>query len=85
MFDGKEQKVMLRCDDEMANVIIDQFGRDIEIQKTNKGYFKVRVEVAVSDQFYGWVFGLGGKVVIESPKKVKDGMQTLLDAQNGLS
>ncbi len=81
MFDGQEQTVTLRCDDNMANVIIDQFGRDIKINKTNKGYFTVVVDVAVSDQFYGWIFGLGGKVIIESPEDVKKGMLRMFEDQ----
>jgi hypothetical protein len=35
-------------------------------------YFKVNVEVAVSDQFFGWVVGIGGFVTIEAPENVKN-------------
>ncbi len=83
MFDWEEIKVTLRCKNEMANVIIDQFGRDIQIQKLKNGEFKARVEVAVSDQFLGWILALGGKVVIESPKSVKDRFVELMHENMG--
>ncbi|MCR5701818.1 MAG: WYL domain-containing protein [Lachnospiraceae bacterium] len=83
MFDGEEQMVTLRCSDDMANVIIDQFGRDIQIQKMKTGEFKARVEVAVSDQFLGWILALGGKVVIESPKAVRDRFVELIQENMG--
>lgn len=83
MFDGEEIKVTLRCKNEIANVIIDQFGRDIQIQKLKNGEFKARVEVAVSDQFLGWILALRGKVVIESPKSVKDRFVELMQENMG--
>ncbi|MBR6224087.1 MAG: WYL domain-containing protein [Lachnospiraceae bacterium] len=72
MYDGEEQKITLRCDNDMANVIYDQFGHGINVVKTNNGYFKANVNVAVSDMFLGWILALGGKVVIESPKSVRE-------------
>lgn len=79
MFDGEEQKVTLRCANEMANVMIDQFGRDIPIQKMEDGHFRAVVEVAVSDQFLGWIISLGGLVVIEAPQNVREQMADLLE------
>ncbi len=34
-------------------------------------FFRVKVDVAVSNVFYGWVFGFDGKVKIEGPKEVQ--------------
>lgn len=72
MYDGDEQAVTLLCDNSMANVIIDRFGRDIVIHKADDEHFKVRVDVAVSNQFLGWIIALGGNVVVDSPEDVKD-------------
>ena len=41
---------------------------------------KVGVPIAVSPQFYGWVFGLKNMVTIESPQSVVDGMKEMLAA-----
>ena len=71
MYDGEEQTVTLICDNNMANVIIDQFGRETKLLKIDDEHFKAKVDVAVSDQFLGWIIALGGSVVIDSPKSVK--------------
>ena len=39
----------------------------------------VTVNVAVSDQFFGWVFGLGDLVRIVAPVHVKQGMKEMLE------
>lgn len=36
------------------------------------------MDVAVSNQFYGWVIALGGDAKIEKPKAVKEEMEKLL-------
>jgi len=78
MFDGKEQRVTLRCKNYLANVIVDQFGTDVSMHPVDKDYFTVNVDVAVSNQFYGWVLALGGDAVIEKPAAVKEEMGELI-------
>ncbi|MCR5214419.1 MAG: WYL domain-containing protein [Eubacterium sp.] len=79
MYGGEIQNVSLRCQNEMANIIIDQFGKDVRLRPSDEGYFTVKVDVAVSNQFLSWVIALGGKVKIEKPDNVKEQMQKLLD------
>ncbi|SDA38505.1 Predicted DNA-binding transcriptional regulator YafY, contains an HTH and WYL domains [Butyrivibrio sp. INlla18] len=72
MFGGKETKVKLRFKGEMVGVLLDRFGKDISIRKsTTAGWSETNVDVAVSDQFFGWIFALGGSVVIAGPDEVK--------------
>ena len=82
MFGGEEETVTLLCKNEMANVIIDQFGRDVRIQKVDDEHFKVKVDVIVSDQFFGWITALGDKVLIESPIDVVDKMKDYISVLN---
>ena len=70
MFGGEMQTVTLRCENDMANVILDQFGRNAELIKVDAEHFEVSVEVAVSDQFLGWVIALGDGVTITGPEEV---------------
>ena len=56
MFDGEEIEVELLCDNDMANVIIDQFGRDVTLRKIDDEHFKVNVDVVLSSQFLSWIF-----------------------------
>ena len=76
MFGGKVTDVKLRCENGMIGVILDRFGKEIMIRPDGRDHFVTNVEVSVSDQFFGWIFGLGGQVRILSPadvvKKMKE-------------
>ena len=71
MFGGKEERVTLLCKNEMANVIIDQFGKETNLMRVDDEHFEARVDVVVSDQFLGWIISLGGKVRVVGPDDVK--------------
>lgn len=75
MYGGKEEVVTLECDNDMAGVVIDRFGKDVTLRETDDSHFQVRVSVQVSPQFLGWVCSLGGKVVISAPQSVVDVMK----------
>ena len=75
MFGGELQTVTLRCENSMANVILDHFGRDTKLTKVDEEHFEVSVEVAVSDQFFGWVIALGDNVRIIGPQNVMQQMK----------
>ena len=71
MFGGQETKVKLAFDDDMVGVFLDRFGKDITIKPyIQKGWSEISVDVAVSDQFLGWIFALGPKVKIVGPDAV---------------
>lgn len=78
MYSGKEEIVTLLCENRMANVIRDRFGRDIHMQKVDDNHFTVRVDVAVSGNFLGWIIGIGGVKIIE-PESVVGRMQEIRD------
>jgi hypothetical protein len=78
MFGGEIERVTLKCKNEMANVIVDQFGKEVWMIPLDDNYFKVNVDVAVSDQFFGWVFALGGAVTIAGPESVREEMKEAL-------
>lgn len=70
MFDGEVQCVKLELENHLAGVVIDRFGKDITLVKTDENHFTVRVDVAVSGQFFGWVLALGSGVRIVEPEAV---------------
>lgn len=72
MFAGTEVNVTLHCEDRLTGVCIDRFGTDVFMHKTTKNKVRIRADVAVSPQFFGWLAGLGTGIVIESPKQVKE-------------
>ncbi|SEF94010.1 Predicted DNA-binding transcriptional regulator YafY, contains an HTH and WYL domains [Butyrivibrio sp. Su6] len=73
MFGGTETKVKLKFKNDLVGVLIDRFGKDISIRKSDEeGWSETSVDVAISDQFFGWLFALSDGVIIASPEDVKD-------------
>ena len=71
MFGGEEIRVKLEFRNEIVGVLLDRFGREIQIQKSDReGWSVTNVDVALSDQFYGWIFSLGTKIRIIEPEEV---------------
>lgn len=78
MFGGETQVVTLKLPEELIGVILDRFGREADIRILPGNMVSVRVRVTVSMQLYGWITGLGGKVVITGPDDVKEGYRDYL-------
>lgn len=72
MFGGELTDVRLRFSTDMIGVVADRFGKDIYVREENDEFFLVDIKVALSPQFFGWIFGLSGKVQIVSPKTAVD-------------
>ncbi len=64
MFGGEEVMVTLECTNDMANVIIDRFGRKIEITPVDDEHFRTDVDVVMSDKFLAWVIALKGVKIV---------------------
>lgn len=88
MFTGETVTVRLRFAEHLAGAVIDRFGRDVMITAAGDGHFSVSVDVAVSPQFYAWLFAFGTEVEILSPESVRDEFRdrlARLQAQYGKS
>ncbi len=76
MYGGEKTRVSIAFKEEMVGVLIDRFGSGIPIKTLkNDGWYETMVEVAVSDQFLGWIFALGENVRITGPKRVVSRMK----------
>ena len=71
MFAGDETTVILQCDEALTGVMIDRFGLDVPMRPVDPGQIRVRANVAVSRQFFGWLTGLGSGVQIISPQEIR--------------
>jgi len=80
MFDGDERLITLEFTEKMTNVIIDKFGKDVRITKKDDMY-EMKINLAVSPQFFGWVFGLHGDVRITGPEDVSNHYKDMLKKQ----
>ena len=75
MFQGERCEVLLLCKNELAGAIIDRFGKDISLIPYDEGRFTVRLAVEASQQFIGWVIGLGSGVKLLSPESMVETMR----------
>ncbi len=72
MYSGEQTRVTVRFPENLASVVIDQFGMDVNMMKIDDKTFKASFRIDVSPQFFGWVFSMGNHVCIEGPKEVKE-------------
>lgn len=79
MFAGEEETVTLCCEKGLTGVIIDRFGKEVAMRPKDETHILVRVNVAVSRQFFGWLTGLGAAVRIEGPERIAGEYQQYLN------
>lgn len=80
MYGGDKETVKIEFPNSKVGIFIDRFGKDISIIPVDDERSVVNVEVAVSSQFFGWIFGLGSDVRIEGPVEVVDEMKKEAEA-----
>lgn len=78
MFGGAEEIVRLEVDNGLVGVMIDRFGTDVVPRPKDDNTFEIRVPVALSPQFYGWIISLGKGVKVVHPPKAVEGISQLL-------
>ncbi len=71
-------EVALLCVNEFMKVIIDQFGPGVRTKQIGKDHFRATVKVCLSPNFFRWVFGWDGQVIIEGPDIVKEQYRDML-------
>jgi len=79
MYDGKEEIVNIVCENSMAGIFIDRFGKNVMFIKVDEQHFQVNVKVAVSRQFLAWVMALGEGVRIVGPDSVVEQVRKELE------
>lgn len=70
MFDGEEQTVEILCENSLAGVMIDRFGKEVRMSRVDDEHFKVAVKVAASKHFVHWVMALGSGAKIIGPENL---------------
>ena len=79
MYGGKLTNVTMVFSNHMMDAVLDRFGQDVVVSRYDDRHFKIIVPVAVSNQFFAWVFGLGKAARIIDPPEVKAQMKGLLN------
>ena len=85
MYQGEREHVKIRALNMLLDTFVDRFGiRDVIYTKDDDKHFTAVVNVAVSNQFFGWLCGLGNKVKIVSPSPVVEDFKKYLDKMRGM-
>ena len=77
MFNGEERSVRIRFQNHLIGSVVDRFGTDIPVVREEDGWFSTTLNVAVSPQFYAWLYGFGEEAEILSPEEVRTGMKDM--------
>ena len=75
VFGGEEMQITLEARNGFAGVLIDRFGKDIIIRPVDEEHFRTVVNVAVSNQFLGWIMAMGNGIKIVAPEIVVERMK----------
>ena len=78
-FGGENELVQLRCKNEYAEEILDQFGDNISIKPSGEGYFSFVIKVAVSEGFIGSILSYGDAIEVLSPRRVREQVASKAD------
>lgn len=70
MYCGQDCIVTLNCANELADVIIDRFGKEVPIIPDGEKRFETKVFVSISPHFFGWITGIGSGMRIVGPDEV---------------
>ncbi len=79
MFSGDGEIVTVRFDRKLIGVVIDRFGKDVSIIPRGEDSFDARLNIKVSNQFFGWITGLGRSARIIAPDNVVAQYKALID------
>lgn len=78
MFGGKIETVTIQFPAALAGVIFDRFGKETDIRRMGPHRLSARIRVAISNQFFGWLTGLGSDVSILAPAQIREEYRSYL-------
>ena len=78
MYGGDRYTVRIRFRNELADAVIDQFGKEVGMFPCDKEHFIIQVPVEISPPFFAWIATFGRRVKILSPEPVVEKMRDFL-------
>lgn len=82
MYGGVAKNVALRFRKNLAEMIFDAFGEEVECRENNddQSMADVTVTVSISPTFFSWITNFQGEIMITSPAEVKNDYEAFLKA-----
>lgn len=85
-FGGEEVMATLNVRADKVEIVMDRFGDAAEISKVDDESARAHVRIRKSEQFFGWIAGMGKTVTIAGPKRLveeyRDYLRNLLGEQS---
>lgn len=79
MYDGDTVRVKLECRNELMKYVIDRFDESVETEIATENTFYAYPEVALSPNFYSWVFRFAGEISLLSPKSAVEELRRMAE------
>lgn len=80
MYGGEEYDVRIRFRKELADAVIDQFGKNVMMMPVDAEHFTITVPIEVSPTFFAWIATFGRRVKILDPAPVVEKMRDFIQA-----
>lgn len=72
MFSGEEEEIVLECNNEILEQVIDRFGDNIFIRKSSENKFKFSHKACISEGLVTWIMQFSDKMLVCSPDSLKE-------------
>ncbi|MGM0854302.1 MAG: helix-turn-helix transcriptional regulator [Bacillota bacterium] len=76
MFAGDEEWIKVSFQNHLINVIIDKFGKDVDIQRDGENHFILTTKALVSSGLVNWILNFGSQARVLSPPSLVDTVKT---------
>lgn len=79
MFHGEKAKVRVRFTNNLADAVIDQFGKNVILVPTDEKHFTATLPVELSPPFFAWLATFGRAAKILSPASAVEEMRKFIE------
>lgn len=75
MYPGKVEHVEIQFVNQLINVVVDRFGKNVRHEIVNANHFKITIQAAISDGLVRWLLTWGGDAKVLKPAHLVDTMK----------
>lgn len=84
MFAGDEEWIKIKFHNQLINVIIDKFGKNVDIKKQDEDHFILSTKARISGGLVNWILSFGSKAKVISPVSLSDTVKQEIANMNKL-
>ncbi|MEL3973624.1 WYL domain-containing protein [Rossellomorea oryzaecorticis] len=84
MFAGDEEWIKIKLHNQLINVIIDKFGKNVDIKKQDEDHFILSTKARISGGLVNWILSFGSKAKVISPVSLSETVKQEIANMNKL-